>query len=70
MFSSILEQDLVNYGEKLHFNSTNNDNWIFLIFFVFTIVFPSELETRLYYLSITITTHTAPAQMGCSKTRK
>ena len=26
------------------------------------------LDTRLYYLSITITTYTSPAQMGCSRT--
>ena len=43
----------------------NNDNWTFLIFFVFTIVFPLEAKTRLYYLSITITTDTLPAQIGC-----
>ena len=43
----------------------NNDNWTFLIFFVFTIVFPLEPKTRLYYLSITITTDTLPAQIGC-----
>ena len=38
----------------------NNDNWTFLIFFVFTIVFPLEQETKLYYLSIAITTDTSP----------
>ena len=37
----------------------------FLIFFVFTIVFPLELEARLYYLSIIITTDTA--QINCSR---
>ena len=35
-----------------------------------TIVFPLELETRLYYLSITFATDTSPAQMDCSKTQK
>ena len=48
----------------------NNDNWTFLIVIVFSIVFPLELESRLYYLSITITIDTSPAQMGCSRTRK
>ena len=47
-----------------------NDNWTFLIFFVFTIVFPLELETSLYYLSINITTDTSLTQIGCSRTRK
>ena len=47
-----------------------NDNWTFLIFFVFTIVFPLELETRLYYLSTNITTDTSLTQIGCSRTRK
>ena len=46
----------------------NNDNWTFLIFFVFTIVFSLEQETKLYYLSIAITTDTSPEQMGCSRT--
>ena len=45
-------------------------DWIFSIFFVFTVVFLLELETRLYYLPITITTDISPAQMGCSRTRK
>ena len=31
-------------------------------------VFPMELETRLYYLPITIMTDTLPAQMRCSRT--
>ena len=39
-----------------------------LIFFVFTIVFPLELETRLYYLPITITTDSSPAQKDASLT--
>ena len=39
-----------------------NDNWTFSIFFVFTIVFPLELETRLYHLSITVITDTSPAR--------
>ena len=39
-----------------------------LVFFVFTIVFPLELETRLYYLFFTIAADTSPAQMGCSRT--
>ena len=47
-----------------------NDNWTLLIFFVFTTMFPLELETRLYYLSITIATDTSPPQMGCSRARK
>ena len=47
----------------------NNDNWTFLIFFVFTIVFSLEQETKLYYLSIAITTDTSPEQMGCSRTK-
>ena len=36
----------------------------FLAFSVFTNVFALELETRLYYLSITITTDPSPAQMA------
>ena len=48
----------------------DNDNWAFLIFFVFTIVLPLELETRLHYSSITIKTDTSPAQMACSRTQK
>ena len=43
---------------------------MFLIFFVFIIVFPLKLETRLYYLSITITTNTSSAQMDCGETGK
>ena len=31
----------------------NNDIWTFQIFFAFTIVFPLELETRLYYFTCT-----------------
>ena len=38
-------------------------------FFVLTIVFPLEVETRLYYLSIPFTTDTSHVQMGCSRTR-
>ena len=45
-----------------------NDNWIFLILVVFTIVFPLELESRLHYFSIIITTDTSPAQIGSSRT--
>ena len=30
-------------------------------------MFRLELETRLYYLSITIMTHISPSQMGCSR---
>ena len=45
----------------------NNDNGRFLIFFVFIVVFPLELETRFYYLSITITTETSPPLMGFSR---
>ena len=43
---------------------------IFLIFFVFAIVFPLELETRFNSLSITITTDSSPTQMDCSRIRK
>ena len=39
-------------------------------FFVFDIVFPLELKTRLYYLSITITTDILPSQMACSRIQK
>ena len=49
---------------------TSIDNWTFFIFFVFNIVFPLELEARLYCFSITIWKGTSPAQMGCSKTWK
>ena len=31
------------------------------------VVYPLELETRLYYLSITITTDTSTAHMGCGR---
>ena len=55
-------------GKSYILTVKNNDHWTFLIFFVFTIMFPLGLETRLYYLSITITTDTSPAQMGCSRT--
>ena len=58
------------YRRSIPLTVKNNDNWTFLIFFVFTIVFPLELETRLYYLSITITTDVLPPQMGCSKENK
>ena len=45
-----------------------NDNWIFLMLVVFTTVFPLELESRLHYFSIIITTDTSPAQIGSSRT--
>ena len=48
----------------------NNDDWTFWIFVILTIMFPLELGTRLYYLSITIMTDTSPPQKGCSRTRK
>ena len=31
------------------------------------VVYPLELETRLYYLSITITTDTSTAHMSCGR---
>ena len=40
------------------------DPQAFSIFFVFTNVFALDLETRLCYLSIPITTDPSPAQMG------
>ena len=56
------------------FGSTgkNNDNWKLLVFFVFTNVFSLELETRLYYLSMTIKTDTSTAKISFSriKTKK
>ena len=42
MFSSII-------GKSYVLTVKNYDDWTFLIFFIFTIVFPLELETRLYY---------------------
>ena len=53
-------------GKSFIFIVKNNDNCTFLIFFVFNIVFPLELETRLYYLPITISTDTSPTQMDCN----
>ena len=47
-----LAQSFVNYWEKLYLTVKSNDNWIFLIFFAFTIVFPLELATRFSYLFI------------------
>ena len=47
-------------GKSYILTVKNNDNWTFLIFFAFTIVFSLELKTRLYYLSNTITTDTSP----------
>ena len=43
----------------------NKDSRTFLIFFVFSIVFPLELETRFYCLSVTTTTDSSSAQMHC-----
>ena len=64
-----LAQRFCKLSEKV-LTVKNNDNWIFLIFFVFAIVFPLELETRFHSLSITITTDTSPTQMDCSRIRK
>ena len=47
-----LAQSFVNYWEKLYLTVKSNDNWIFLILFAFTIVFPLELATRFFYLFI------------------
>ena len=55
-------------GKSHILTAKNNDNWAFLIFFA--MVFPLELETRLYCLSISIMTDTSPAQMGCSRTQQ
>ena len=63
MFSPKLLQII---GKSYILIGKNNDNWTFLIFSVFTIVFPLKLETRFYYLSLTITADTSPSQMGCS----
>ena len=63
-------QQYFNVSSPSNRRDKNNDNWTFLIFFVFTIVFPLELESRLYYLFITITTDTSPVQIGCRPTRK
>ena len=60
----------VNVSSPSSRRDKNNNNWTFLIFFAFSIMFPVELEIRLYYLFITITTDNSPAQMGCSMTRK
>ena len=65
MFSSKVLQII---GKSYILTVKNNDNWTFSIFFLFTTVFPLELHTRLYYLSITITTDTSPPQMGCNRT--
>ena len=55
MFSSKVLQFI---GKSYILTVKNNGNWTFLIFFILTIVLPLELETRLYYLSITIMTAT------------
>ena len=68
MFSSII-------GKSYVLTVKNYDDWTFLIFFIFTIVFPLELETRLYYQKIllllidyiTITTDTTPTKIDCSR---
>ena len=67
MFTSKVSQIIV---KSYILTVKNNDNWTFLIFFVKDIVFPLKLETGLYYLSITITADTPPAQMGCSRRQK
>ena len=41
----------------LHFNCKNNDSWTFLIFFVFSIVFPLELEACLLLLWLILHPH-------------
>ena len=64
MFASKVLQIIV---KRYVLTVKNNDNWTFLIFFVKDIVFPLKLEMGLYYLSITITADTPPAQMGCSR---
>ena len=55
---------------KSYILTVKNNNWTLLIFSFFLPLLPLELETRLYYLSITIMIDTTPAQMGCSRTRK
>ena len=45
LFSSKVLQFI---GKSYILTIRNNDNWTFLIFSVVTIVFPLELETRLY----------------------
>ena len=60
----------VNVSSPSSRRDKNNNNWTFLIFFAFAIMFPLELEIRLYYRFITITTDNLPAQMCCSRTRK
>ena len=52
MFSSKVK------GKSYILTIQNNDDWTFLIFFVFTVVIPSELETRLHYLLIAIISDT------------
>ena len=70
LLKKFLMKNFIFCAVILTVKNNDNDSWTFLTFFDFTIVFPLELETRLYYLSITIATDTSPAQMGCSRTRK
>ena len=54
-------------GKSYILTVKSNDNWTFLIFFAFTILFPLELNSRLYYFFLTITTDKSPAWVVCSR---